>query len=278
MTKNNCHHKFSSRSLRFRKEQSGRRGFSISSLQPWNLLPSSNWHTRNHNSSERDFRLIGSSPFSTTVDLCHQCNIYYYLNLPCLAKSAILWIPIWLDNFDLDFLSSNDTPHNHPTFICFALSKLCRFSASIAHVSVPKVNIILWTQTLYIFPFIWYNAPWAVRIWEFNPSHSHSSSSWFLNSSLLLVFVDKISFWKETSLWCRIFPGYYTFSTFIHRLLGVITSATQSTHGKTKIAGETQGPVDQEAVQVETRSELIWKKLNLLVQFHRFKKTYLQFN
>ena len=36
-----------------------------------------------------------------------------------------------------------------------------RFSAFIAHVSVQYVNTF-WTQALKIFPFMWYDAPWAV--------------------------------------------------------------------------------------------------------------------
>ena len=36
-------------------------------------------YTRSHNFSERDSKLITcSSPFFTTEDLCHQCDIYYY--------------------------------------------------------------------------------------------------------------------------------------------------------------------------------------------------------
>ena len=65
--------------------------------------------------------------------------------------------------FTLHFLSFSDTPHIHLTIFHSVLSKLCRFSAFIAHVSVPYVNT-LWTQALYILPYIWYDAPQAVRI------------------------------------------------------------------------------------------------------------------
>ena len=37
------------------------------------------FYTRSHICSERDWKLIScSSPFFTTEDLCHQCDIYYY--------------------------------------------------------------------------------------------------------------------------------------------------------------------------------------------------------
>ena len=57
--------------------------------------------------------------------------------------------------FTLRFLSFNDTPHIHLTIIRPILSRLRRFSSLIAQVSVPYN----WTQALYIFPFIWYDAP-----------------------------------------------------------------------------------------------------------------------
>ena len=56
----------------------------------------------------------------------------------------------------------SDTPHIHVTIIRSVLSRLYRFSFFIAQVSVPYVNT-LWTQALYIFPFMWYDAPQAVR-------------------------------------------------------------------------------------------------------------------
>ena len=61
------------------------------------------------------------------------------------------------------FLSFSDTPHIHLTIIRSVLSRLCRFAIFIAQVSVPYVRT-LWTQALYIFPFMWYDAPRAVRI------------------------------------------------------------------------------------------------------------------
>ena len=63
----------------------------------------------------------------------------------------------------LRFLSFSDTPHIHLTTIRSVLSRLCRFATFIAQVSVPYVNT-LWTQALYIFPFVRYDAPRAVRI------------------------------------------------------------------------------------------------------------------
>ena len=45
----------------------------------------------------------------------------------------------------LRFLSFNDTPHIHLIVVCSALSRLCKFSAFIAH--VPYVNT-LWTQAI----------------------------------------------------------------------------------------------------------------------------------
>ena len=77
--------------------------------------------------------------------------------------SSTLSTPKSLYKSTLCFLSFSDTPHIHFTIIRSVLSRLCRFASFIAQVSVPYVNT-LWTQALYIFPFIRYDAPRAVRI------------------------------------------------------------------------------------------------------------------
>ena len=84
-------------------------------------------------------------------------------NLPCLTTSATLRIPRRLYKSTLRFPSFSDTPHIDLTIIRFVLSRLCRFAFFIAQVSVPYINA-LWTQALYIFPFMRYDAPQAVRI------------------------------------------------------------------------------------------------------------------
>ena len=61
-----------------------------------------------------------------------------------------------------DFLSFSDIPHIHLTIIRSVLSRLCRFAIFIAQVSVPYVNT-LWTQALYIFPFMRYESYDATR-------------------------------------------------------------------------------------------------------------------
>ena len=81
-------------------------------------------------------------------------------NLPYLTTSAILYTQKKDYKFTLRFLSFSDTRHIHLTII---RSVLFRISFFIAQVSVPYVNT-LWTQTLYIFPFMRYDAPRAVRI------------------------------------------------------------------------------------------------------------------
>ena len=45
-----------------------------------------------------------------------------------------------------------------------SILRLCRFATFIAQVSVNT----LWTQALYIFPFMWYDALPAVRIRDYN--------------------------------------------------------------------------------------------------------------
>ena len=68
------------------------------------------------------------------------------------------------------------------------LSILCRFAFFIAQVSVSCVNA-LFTKTLYIFPFMWYDAPLAVGIGDnsLNFAHTHLTpdSCCFLHSSRL---------------------------------------------------------------------------------------------
>ena len=86
-------------------------------------------------------------------------------SLPCLTTSATLCIPKRLFKSTLHFLSLSDTPHIHLAIIRSVFSRLCRFSVSIAQVLVPCVNT-LWTQAMYIFPFMWCDAPQAVRIGE----------------------------------------------------------------------------------------------------------------
>ena len=80
-----------------------------------------------------------------------------------LTTSAMLSSPKRLYKSTLRFLSFRDTPHIHLTIIHSVLSRLCRFASFIAQVSVPYVNT-LWTQALYIFPFMRYDAPRAARI------------------------------------------------------------------------------------------------------------------
>ena len=88
-----------------------------------------------------------------------------HLNLPRLTTSATLWTLKRLYKSTLRFLSFSDTPHIHLTIICSVLSRLCRFATFIAQVSVSYVNT-LWTQALYIFPFMWYDAPRRVGVDE----------------------------------------------------------------------------------------------------------------
>ena len=57
-------------------------------------------YTKSHSFSERDWKLIScSSPFFTTEDLCHQCDIYYYyylfynysqqrIDIKCMGRSS----------------------------------------------------------------------------------------------------------------------------------------------------------------------------------------------
>ena len=85
----------------------------------------------------------------------HQSTMPYHLSHALNPKR--------LYKSTLRFLSFSDTPHIHLTIIRSVLSRLCRFATFIAQVSVPYVNT-LWTQALYIFPFMWYEAPRAVRI------------------------------------------------------------------------------------------------------------------
>ena len=65
---------------RYQKERSGRRGFSVSSPQLWNLLPTaSDFYTTKINSSGRDSKLTTcNSPCYATEDQYQQCDLYYY--------------------------------------------------------------------------------------------------------------------------------------------------------------------------------------------------------
>ena len=74
--------------------------------------------TRSHNFSERDSKLIVcKSPFFTTEDLCHQCDIYYYYSyLPNHLGPFLLRVRqsnfkqqsrIWVSILTLDYLSTN---------------------------------------------------------------------------------------------------------------------------------------------------------------------------
>ena len=95
-------------------------------------------------------------PFYRPTPLRSRCP--NHLNLPRLTTSATLSTPRRLYKSTLRFLSFSDTPHIHLTIIRSVLSRLCRFAFFIARVSVPYVNT-LWTQALYIFPFMWYDVP-----------------------------------------------------------------------------------------------------------------------
>ena len=70
--------------------------------------------------------------------------------------SSTLCTPKRLYKSTLRFLSFRNTPHIHLTIIRSVLSRLCRFAFFIAQVSVPYVNA-LWTQALYILPFMRYD-------------------------------------------------------------------------------------------------------------------------
>ena len=72
-----------------------------------------------------------------------------YLNLPCYTTLLTFLIPKRLYKSPLHFPPFNN-PHIHLTITCSALSRQCRFTAFIAHVSVPYINT-LWTQALYIY-------------------------------------------------------------------------------------------------------------------------------
>ena len=90
-------------------------------------------------------------PRPARADLCSTCP--NHLNLPCLTTFATLQTPKRLYKSSLRFLSFRDTPHIYLIIMCSALSRLCKFSAFIAHVPVPYVNR-LWTQALKISPFM----------------------------------------------------------------------------------------------------------------------------
>ena len=102
------------------------------------------------------FRLTPNHPHSY-VPTCPN-----HLNLPCLTTSATLCTPRRLYKSTLHFLSFSDTLHIHLTIIRSVLSRLCRFVFSSPRFQ-SHVNA-LWTQALYIFPFMRYDAPQAVRI------------------------------------------------------------------------------------------------------------------
>ena len=102
-----------------------------------------------------------------------------HLNLPRLTTSAMLCTPRRLYKSTLRFWSFSDTPLIHLTIIHSILSRLCRFAFFIAQVSVPYVNA-LWTQALYIFPFMRYDAPWAVKIGDNSLNFAQAISLWLL--------------------------------------------------------------------------------------------------
>ena len=63
---------------RYRKERSGRRGFSFSSPQLWNFLPTFDFSTTSISFLGRDSKLtICNSPCYATEDRCQQCDLYY---------------------------------------------------------------------------------------------------------------------------------------------------------------------------------------------------------
>ena len=83
-----------------------------------------------------------------------------HLNLHALPPQPRSQPPKRLYKSTLRFLSFSDTPHIHTTII---RSRLCRFAFFIAQVSVPYINTLR-TQALYIFPFMRYDSPLAVRL------------------------------------------------------------------------------------------------------------------
>ena len=148
----------------------------------------------------QSFTLLSKSSYSSpTSHLCHLhislgwhpiihtlCSICpNHLNLPCLTTSTTLCIPKRLQ-IHTALSIHGDTLHIHLTIIRSVLSRLCRFSAFITHVSVPYVNT-LWTQALYILPFMRYDAPRAVRIRDnslnLTPGTSHSGSCCLLHTT-----------------------------------------------------------------------------------------------
>ena len=87
-----------------------------------------------------------------------------YLNLLRLTTSATLCTPRRLYKSTLHFLSFSDTPCISPSSVPSSPDYADLPSSSPRfQVSVPYVNA-LWTQALYIFPFMRYDAPRDVRI------------------------------------------------------------------------------------------------------------------
>ena len=70
-----------------------------------------------------------------------------HLNLPHLTTFALLWIPKRLYKTSLRILSFRDTPHIHLTIVRSALSRLRRFSAFIAKVSIWGPNDLYYLFT-----------------------------------------------------------------------------------------------------------------------------------
>ena len=98
----------------------------------------------------------------------------------------------------------SDTPHIHLTIIRSILPRLCRFAFFTAQVSVPYVNA-LWTQALYIFPFMRYDAPQTVRIGDNRLNYEIlSPSEWNHKSPLKLVRTISDQCRKES----RILPDF----------------------------------------------------------------------
>ena len=114
------------------------------------------------------------APDARTTSICHTS-----------PHAATLCIPKRLYKSTLHFLSFTDAPHIHLTIIRSVLSRVCSFLAFNAHVSVPYVNT-LWTQSLYIFLFMWYDAPRAARIKNNSLNEISPGTSYIIRQDLII--------------------------------------------------------------------------------------------
>ena len=115
-----------------------------------------------------------------------------HLNLPCLTTSAT----------NCTYVSSKDTPHIHLTIIYILSSpdfsdsppSLPRFQSHKSKHSGHKL--------CQFFLYIWYDAPWAVKIEDnflrFSSSTSHSSSSCFFHTTTETKYVTQIAKFGHT--------------------------------------------------------------------------------